>query len=473
MSNMTNNSTTTTNGMETNISSLDACLDFYYESGSSRHRDEELIVKKFLSAFEEDQLLALRILFNARDVREGKGERKVFISIIKMLADRFPEALTKNVSLIPSFGRWKDILVLFNTHLEDVAVEVIAAGLQDKATRGLCAKWIPIQGAQAVKIRRALKIKTPKEFRKLIVSLRSEAGVVEQKMCAKEWDLINYSHVPSLAINNYRKTFYAQDEARYKEFLEGLKTGKTKVNAGAIYPYQIIAPYLSSDPVEDGLIEAQWKALPNYLENSKERILPIIDTSGSMIRGGSKFNPILIAISLGMYIAERNEGIFKDAFITFNTTPSMLSIAGNTLAERVDNIQSAPWGGTTNFELSFDLILNAAIKHNLPEEEMPTMVLALSDMQFNQAESGKGTAFARIREKYKASGYKMPKLVFWNVVTDGSNFPVTKNEEDAAMISGFSPSVIRDVLSADLEKFTPMNMMLSIVNADRYKSIQI
>ncbi len=278
-----NNSTLTANGMVTNSSSLSECLNFFYQSGTMQDWDEKAVIESFKLAFEENALLALRILFYLRDIREGKGERKTFISIIGYLAETEPEILKKNISFIPEFGRWKDLLVLFNTHLEDAAIDIIINGLNDKSTRGLCAKWMPTQGKEATKIRRAMKIKTPKEYRHMLVKLRGEAGVVEQKMCSKSWNEINYSHVPSLAINNYRKIFSRQDEERYNQYLEDLKNKKTKVNAGAIYPHQIIVNFMKQVAEEDQLLESQWESLPNFVTGSKERILPIIDTSGSIL----------------------------------------------------------------------------------------------------------------------------------------------------------------------------------------------
>jgi hypothetical protein len=298
------------------------------------------------------------------------------------------------------------------------------------------------------------------------------SSTVEQLMCANEFDKINYSHVPSKAMSDYMKAFGKRDGERFTSFIESVKKGDVKINAGAVYPYDIVKnlKYGSSDGAD-----VQWDALPNYLENNNEQFLPVVDVSGSMeCPAGNNPNVTCmdVAISLGLYISERNEGAFKDSFITFSNRPSLQVLKGS-LSERYKQLARADWGMSTNIEKVFTTILNSATSNNVPQSEMPTMVLILSDMEFNQGTSGNWNKSAQeiFESKFAEAGYKMPKIVYWNIQSRNNNFPVQFNKEGVSLVSGFSPSLLINLLSG--EDLTPLSMMLKIVNSDRYQSINI
>jgi hypothetical protein len=349
--------------------------------------------------------------------------------------------------------------------VNDDAIDTIVQGLETK--NGLCAKWMPRKGVIFNSIRKVMGL-TPKSLRKTLVVL---SKTVEQKMCANEWTKIEYSKVPSLAMARYTKAFSKHDLIGFGVYLESLKKGETKVNAGAVYPYDVIKTL--EQGVKDLAIE-QWKVLPNFMEGSTERILPVVDVSGSMVSGSAGKNNNLtcmdVAVSLGLYISERNEGSFKDSFITFSERPQLQKLSGN-LYDRYTQLRAADWGMSTNLESVFKLILNQSIKHNVPQSEMPTKILILSDMEFNQATGRNNSAIQMIREEYENSGYQLPGIIFWNIQSRGDNFPVRFDESGTALISGFSPSILKSILGG--KELSPVLIMTETIESERYKMIEV
>jgi hypothetical protein len=464
--------TTTENGMVTNSSSLNNCVDMFFKIGAFRGASEADVIRVFSLAFSEDPISALRILFWARDIRGGAGERRVFRVCLDHLSKSNKDAIIRNIHHIPEYGRWDDLLVFFGTDIQDEAAKLIVEALDSK--NGLCAKWMPRKGRIANELRKFMNM-TPKDYRKTLVSLTK---VVEQEMCAGKWNEINYSQVPSVAAARYQNAFYTRDLERYREYIRLLSLPKesrpegVKINAEAVYPYDVLKSLRRGN--KDVAI-SQWNELPNYMEGSSDMILPVVDVSGSMetpVSNGSSLNCMDVAISLGLYISERNEGPFKDHFITFSERPKLQKLGGD-LYDRYRQLESSEWGMSTNLESVFDLILNQAVKHNIDKNSMPTKILILSDMEFNQAvrESKSFSAIEMIKVKYEEAGYDMPSIIFWNIQSrrGGNNVPVRFDQVGTALISGFSPSILKSILAGD--SITPVNIMMETINSERYQNI--
>jgi len=473
----------TENGMTTNSSSLNDCVNLFFQIGAMRGKDKQVLINTFVKAYNENALTAMRLLFWARDVRGGAGERQIFRDIVQYLANTQTKSLSKNLSLFSEYGRWDDLLVLIGTKLENEALGVIKKGLEDK--NGLCAKWLPRPNVgnrekkrQASAIRKYLGL-TPKEYRKTLSEL---SNTVEQLMCSKNWNAIEYAKLPSKAMSDYMKAFSKNDLERFQVYLEAVKSGDAKINAGAVYPYDITKnmKHGSSDGAN-----VQWNALPNYMTGNTERLLPVVDVSGSMecSAGGSQSVTCMdVSISLGLYISERNVGQFKDAFVTFSSDPQLQILSGS-LSERYNQLASAEWGMSTNIQAVFELILNQGKKHNVPESEMPTMILILSDMEFNSATNSNNgwgesrkhnwgpTAQQMIEAMYSDAGYTMPKIVYWNLNARNNNFPVQFDESGTALVSGFSPALLTNLLSG--KDLSPVSMMNQVVNSARYEAVAI
>lgn len=457
------NAARTTNGMKALKSTLSNTTDLFFKIGASRGKS---ITSQFEKAYREDREMALRVAQWARDVRGGAGERELFRQTLKWLEKNHADDLvgTRILKNVAEIGRWDDLLIFDNAEVKHYAFGLIRDALE--AGNGLCAKWMPRKGPKAVELREFLGW-SPKFYRKRLVELTK---VVETQMCAKEFDKINFSHVPSLAMSRYSKAFGKNAPDAFAAYKEALKKGDpkvAKVNAGAVYPYDIIKNVKRGDAA---LADEQWKALPNFIGDAS--ILPIVDVSGSMTckAGGyqskSEVTCLDVAVSLGLYCADKNTGPFKDVFLTFSDRPSFVTVTG-TLSQKVNKMERSAWEMSTNLHAAFDEILKVAVKNNVAREDMPKVLLIMSDMQFNCCTGYDDRAIQMIRRKYNDADYEMPNVVFWNI-NAYENVPVRFDEKGTALVSGFSPSIMKAVLAADMDSMTPEAVMKKAVMSDRY-----
>lgn len=455
----------TLNGMKARKSSANAVVDLFYAVGASRGRD---IIPAFTAALVQDKELALRVALWARDVRGGAGERQLFRDILTHLEQTDPDAAVRLMNRVPDLGRFDDLLVFRTPDMKAKAYTLLGDHL--RAKNGLAAKWCPRQGQVAREIRQFFGM-TPKQYRKSLVAL---TRVVEQQMCANDWDNINFSHVPSQAARIYKKAFN-RHSATFAEYVAKLASGdKTvKVNAGAIYPHDVLKGVINhggrADYTKTELdhVVAQWDALPNYVGDAN--IMPIVDVSGSMTTPAGKNTGVRcidVSVSLGLYLADKNQGVFNGTFMTFSDHPELLTLKGNIL-QKIDQMIRSSWSMSTNLHAAFDRILGVAVQHNVAQSDMPKMLLILSDMQFNHCVQHDDSAMEMIERKYADAGYEMPAVVFWNL-NSHDNVPVKADKSGVALVSGFSPSIMTGLLSADPGEFTPEGMMRKIIMADRY-----
>jgi hypothetical protein len=461
-----NQETRTTNGMRARVETANKNVDLFFKIGASRGQN---IIPSFVGAYVEDAEIALRIAQWARDVRGGAGEREIFRQILKYLAQNYPQDAIRLLHKVPEVGRWDDLLVFESGDVRNVAFDLIKNALD--AGHGLCAKWMPRKGEKAVELRSYFGW-TPKFYRKRLVELTK---VVETQMCANDWENINFSHVPSIAAARYKKAFN-RHTPKYAEYVDSLVKGEknVKVNASAIFPHDVLKGRIGAfgfnqtyDKVEKDLIQKQWEALPNYVGNAN--ILPLVDVSGSMICsvGGNKNLTCLdVSVSLGLYLAEKNKGKFKDTFLTFSGSPELMHLTGN-IHEKIDQMIRSKWSMNTDIVAAFKKILNVAVAGKVPQSEMPEMLLILSDMQFDSCTQHDDSAIEMIRRKYEANGYNAPRVVFWNLHAH-DNVPVKFNESGTALVSGFSPSILTSLLKGNLDNFTPEYIMMETVMKDRY-----
>ena len=466
----------TTNGMKTNTTSMSACMDLFFLAGASRGKDISVL---FLKALSENPDIALRTLLWMRDVRGGAGERQQFRNLLRELSKSNSKYAELIVPKIPEIGRWDDIFELLGTDNEDSVIKLLKKAYDEG--NGLAGKWSPryksfsneLNKAEdddvrdkilarkkkhndlVYKIINALGM-TPKQYRKTIVALTK---VVETQMCKNQWSDINYEHVPSVAASRYQKCFDKHDSARYQAYRNAVSKGKAKVNASAIFPHDIVKACRGGGKIAD----EQWKALPDFMSASEERILPVCDVSGSMTG-----LPMDVSVSLGLYISERNKGIFKDVVCTFSESPNLITLKTKKLSERIRELQGINWGMNTNIEAVFNKLLSVALQHSVSETDMPTMMLIISDMEFDQASRYNQSAIEMIRQKYELAGYNIPKIVFWNVNSRQGNVPVKINDKGVALVSGFSPAILTSLLSNPSE-FTPEGVMLKTLMIDKYK----
>lgn len=455
---------------------LSPVLNFFSKSGALRG-DSNTAVDLFMSAYGTDPVLARKALFYMRDVRGGQGERENFRKCLEYLVDFYPDDLKENLHLIPFYGRWDDLFVLFGSALEVEVFRLIRETLNEDLYSdhpSLLGKWMPSENASSKKtkdlarvLRNALGLPA-REYRKVLSLLRKKIRVVERDMASKNWREIEYSRVPSKAMMRYKKAFFKHDAVRFAQFIHDVEEGKSTIKSGTLYPYELVNNILAEGE-HNRVLEEQWKALPDWMNG--EDSIAVVDTSGSMTHGVSKFfRPIDVSVSLGLYFAERNKGAFRNQFITFSESPTVQRIHGSTLFEKVHNLRNASWGYNTDLVKVFKALLSTAKRIDASAGDMPKKVYIISDMQFDQAcDNNDKTNFQVIDEMYREAGYRRPELVFWNV-NASSDYPVEKDETGTYLVSGLSPSILKYAMKA--EQTTPEQFMIDVLMSERYKHVK-
>lgn len=466
-------------------------LDLNFAVSSLRKASERDIISRFEKAFFEDKLAAMKWLFFARDVRGGLGERRLFRTVIKYMAVSHPDYIKPLLSLIAEYGRWDDVFSLFGTPLEMNALELVSnqllqdiENMQAGKPISLLAKWLPsIKATSRETIAKAKKIIKhihclESDYRKAVGRMRSYLKVVEKQMSQNQWNEINYSAVPSRANLIYNNAFLRHDEQRRREFLSAAVRGEAKINSSVLYPHEIIAryrdgsSYYGSIKYDEGL-EALWSALPDTV-GDRGNTLVVCDGSGSMFtRISSSGNATALDVShaLAIYFAERITGGFKNKFITFSSTPQLVDLSsGKNLYEKLRITRSHTDCSNTNIEKVFELILRTAVNSGMSQADMPANVLIISDMEFDPySHNANERLFDAISKKYAAAGYKLPRLVFWNVCSRTGTVPIRQNELGLALVSGFSPNIADMVMSGQLD---PYLCLLETLNKPRYQPIE-
>ena len=448
----------TDNGMKTLESSMSNLVDLFFAIGASRGKD---LSTQFARALAQDETLALRMLAWARDVRGGAGEREVVRKILLNLEKTNPKALARILPHLAEFGRWDDLLIFTSKEVKAKAFTLIGDALRER--NGLAAKWMPRQGPLAAEIRTFFGM-SPKFYRKSLVNL---SKTVEQNMCAQDWTGIEYGHVPSVAAARYQKAFKKHDEAGYNAYKAKLVTGEAKVNAAAVYPYDVIKSHKFGGDAT--VIQAQWDALPNYIGD--ELVLPMCDVSGSMsspVGGNANLTCMDVCVSLGLYLADKNTGPFKDMFLTFSAK-SKIEILKGDLLSKLAQLQRADWDMNTNLNAAFEEVLRVAKAGKVSANDMPKYVLIMSDMQFDQCARHDDSAMQMIERKYSEAGYTVPNIVFWNLNAKAGQAPVKFDKKGTALVSGFSPAILKSILAA--EELDPTSVMMATLNSPRYSVI--
>ena len=482
------NITRTENGGVTRKSTESKVLDMFACGGAYRTRSDEDIILLFKNAFEEDRLLAMKCLFYLRDVREGQGERRFFRVAFRWLCNEYPQIAKANLKNVSEYGRWDDLIyVAEGTQVQTAAFNIIkhqlALDIQCK-TPSLLAKWMPSQNASNADTRRLGHVlanflgMTSREYRKTLSTLRERINVLERLMSAGRWQDIEFDKIPSKAGILYRNAFAKRDilAKKYEAFA---KSKDTKVNADALYPYEIVKKaivksYLSFDSTERAMINKYWSCLPDYLNGQDCSMMCVVDTSGSMYG-----TPIDIAISLGMYCAEKIGEPFKNHYISFSSKPQLISIEGVDFVDKVRRIYETNLCDNTDLEAVFNLLLATAKKSGVRKEDIPKHVVVISDMEIDAGtgnwysgsgrwtKEGASTEMERIRRKWAAEGYELPHLTYWNVNARHNN--ILDSGPNVTFVSGASPTIFKSILTGK----TAWDLMIDVLCSKRYNKVTI
>ena len=476
-------------------------LDLNFAVASLRKMTDAEVAKRFMKAFYEDQILAMKWLFYTRDVRGGLGERRLFRVVLAELVKSNPEMVIPVINLIPEYGRYDDLWCLLDDkeaanviyHIVDNQLKQDWENMAAKKPISLIAKWMPSINASSAKTKeygkklcKVLKM-TEREYRKALSKLRAYLDVVEVKMSDKNWSEIKYEAVPSRANLIYNSAFLRNDEARRREYLGQLEKGETKINASTLFPHDIVHKYMSGGmwsqrlKPKDATIEVLWKALPDTVKGCGNTLV-VADGSGSMtstVDNSSHVTALDVANALAIYFAEHSSGQFKDKYITFSERPQFVDFSNcKTLHDKLQTALMHNEVANTNIEKVFDLILTSAVNNHMHQEDLPQNILIISDMEFDRcARCGDGRygsypnqkLFEVIAQKYARAGYKMPKLCFWNVNSRTNTIPVKENELGVSLVSGFSVNVCKMVLN---NKLDPYDSLLDVLNSERYAQVE-
>lgn len=498
MANATNY-TYTENDAVTHKTTKSDLLDMFALGAAMRNRSDEDVILMFRKAFAENPVYALKCLFYIRDIRGGQGERRFFRLAMKDLATQDTAAARRNLKLVPEFGRWDDLYVFVGTPLEKEALQIMKEQLAldvESKTPSLLAKWLKSENTSSDESRRLGNITreyfgmSHKQYRKTLSILRERINVLERLMSEGRWDEIEFDKIPSKAGMKYKNAFARHDFEREKNgaqtYADFAKDETKTVNAKALYPYECVAealkvmgwqdPWMSRnsrvalDDTQRLMTNKYWANLTDYFNDAVFNGICLIDTSGSM-----SGTPIQVAISLGLYCAEKNQGAFANHFISFESLPHFIKTEGVDFCDKVYRITGADWGGSTNVEAAMDVILEVAKRNHCRQDEIPQNLVIISDMEFNSCvtsnDYGRGsvneTLFEKIAAKFRANGYEMPHLIFWNVNARQNNIPMIGNG-NVSYVSGFSPSIFETIMSGK----TGYELMMEKLDSERYAEVQ-
>lgn len=469
----------TTNGMTARNTSGNALVDLFGCIGSLRNRSDEDVIKKFSVAYSEDALLAIKMVFYCRDIRGGLGERRIPRVIFSWMAENRTNEMSKNMHLIPEFGRWDDMYIFVGTPLESKMWEIMrqqfvldVKAMKDGKPISLLAKWaksVNTHSKESVMLGRKTATAIGLDYRKyqkLLSKMRKYISVTEVSMSSNKWQDIKYENVPSKAMTNYRSAFARHDNEGFTKYIESVSKGDAKINSSTLYPYDIVEKLMyNRNPKETKVLEEQWKSLPNYVDDSN--ILIMADVSGSMYG-----RPMATAVGLAIYFAERNTGCFHDHFMTFSYKPKLVKLCGETLSEKIRNAMSAEWNMNTNIERAFNLVLMTALNNNLPQSEMPKSIVIITDMNFDgQHDAQRWDFYSSIKKKFEDAGYTIPNIVFWNANAFNDIYHGKTDYEGMQFYSGQSVSVFKNVIGC-IGK-TPYEAMVEVLSDERYKCVTI
>lgn len=488
------NYTFTENGGITHKTTNSDLLDMFAMGAAMRNRSDEDVILMFKKAFVENAELAMKMLFYIRDVRGGQGERRFFRVIMKWAASNSDtrESVRKNIQYFPEFGRWDDLYTLCDTALEKDAFNFMKSQLAldvECKTPSLLAKWLKSENASSLETRRlanktrAFLGMTHKEYRKVLSVLRARINVLEVLMSANRWDEIEFDKIPSKAGLIYKNAFARRDiiKAKYEKFA---KDETTKVNAGTLYPYEVVEKAIqlmggyysynrkvALDNTDRLMINKYWDNLTDYFSDAKLDALCMIDTSGSM-----SGTPINVATALGMYCAERNKGPWHNHYISFASHPQLIETDGVDFCDKVNRIVRTNLCDNTNIEAAFDMILRTAKINKLKQSDIPEYLIIISDMEFDYAQgygrynnftkNSAETTMETIARHWEESGYKLPKIIYWNVDARQPNIPMIGNHM-VSYVSGFSPSIFKSIITGK----TGWDLMIDAINNERYACI--
>lgn len=411
------------------------------------------------------------------------------------------------------------VLAERNTNIKDDVLNLVSQKiLEDEANMiakkpvSLLAKWIPREGKPLSKELANMLSKKPliqarlADYRKRVSALNKYLNTTEIDMCANKWPDIKPEKVPARCMKLHTKAFLNEklkshelrhpddidrNECRthFQEYFKQTASGeKVAKGADTIYPHEIVNKVSSllhecSGDERNSLI-GFWNA---FVVKAKEggglgRSIPMCDFSGSMAG-----LPIQVSRALGLLISEVTIDAFKHKMLTFDSTPMMVDLpkSGDIFhkVEYLNRVSKFGQGLSTDFQKAMDLVLENLVKHRVPVGQEPENLIVLTDMAWDQAYGSNElslytnnsyrrnvktspwqTHIQMIRENFKragedmfgeGNGYKVPRIVIWNLSATCHDMHAQANTEGVVMLSGWSPAMFKVLMAKGVEIQTP------------------
>lgn len=480
LNNTTNNISYTENGMQGYKSIGNPYLDFLYKVSSFRGKSEDelkKIVFDFIASImnDENKNYLLKFILYIRDPRNGLGERALGRELVASLFKYFDFENKEDifdwvVDNLSFYGRWDDLIDLIQSfygnewglaHIRQIENNLKATLENDlkfvekKGPITLLAKWMPSINASARTTKDWAKFLckdfgwSEKYYRQTLSKLRKYLKVTERQMSLQEWNEIDYEKVPSLANLRYSDAFLKHDEERRRDYLSKLSKGEAKINSSVNFPHDIVHKYSNYRHFAEVIgeynetLEQLWKNL-KQIDGLKDTLV-VRDDSGSMVTsvGNSNVTALEVATALGIYCAEHCSETYKNKIISFSKYPKYLDFSDKvSLHDKLDYLYEHSEVANTNIRKVFQLILKTAIDNNLKQEDLLKQILIISDMEFDQGVDFVGNPIEEAQKEFEKYGYKVPKLIFWNVCSRTNTVPIKTNELGVYLLSGFSPNVL-------------------------------
>ena len=469
------------------------------QSVATRHakalNNDDQVMKDYRQALDEAQgtefeKYGIRLALFVRDITQGMGERALGRLMFTELADRRLIKADQLVDVLcrQGYGRWDDVIAIvqltknrsFAVALDQAIVAQLHADNEALNTQAgnaqvsLLAKWMPSIATSSSLTRRwarhyirLLKLDN-RGYRKMLSALRTQLRIVEQKICSKQWNEIEYAHVPSKAALRYANTFRSHDQERYQAFLESVKKGETKINAGTLTAPEIIAKVREHRYINGGndTNELLWEALPPL--ELKRNLLPVCDVSGSMHTSVGSLMAIDVSLGLSLYLAQSNTGPFKNLVMSFSADSHINDLSKKRTLLAKWNELGKHEGYNTNIQSALEQLWNLANEHHVTQDELPGLVF-FSDMEFDSMNDSKGkpvVIFEHYKKKFDSIGLKMPQVIFWNICNRTDTVPMRENDLGMVLCSGFSQQIMEAVLSNEFK--TPWAMLKETLDKERF-----
>jgi len=375
--------------------------------------------------------------------------------------------------------------------------------------------------------------RTPKaEYRKRVAAVNKALGTLEITLCGGKWSSIEPAKVPGRALKQYRAAFLNQPvkgihgrkvastnsdrlacAEHFATHFSKAARGEAKVNgADTVFPHELVKQVLEhggtydhyygdtgpalTQEERDG-IEAQWRAIWDKVRTSGSlgRTLAMSDFSGSM-----SGDPMNVSMALGLGIAECNTGVFKDHLLTFDSTPTLHKFTSTSFVERVNEVRHLAQGTSTDFQAAYNLVLAHLKTHAVPPGQEPTDLIVLTDMGFDAAtkagqhglytgnrhleavKTKETETHAQIaRRAFKLAGealfgegqgWQAPRIVIWNLRAEYKDFQASALEVGVVQVSGWSPSLLRVLMTHGADAMTPDAMLRAQLDDPRYDPVR-